>query len=238
MNITILISTSPCEKHPSTDMIMETIDSIRYHFANERIIVMADGIRPEQEQLRKRYDQYLLELTKLLNQSLYGVALDYNWEFRHQAVMTIQVLKHVDSPLILFVEHDTPLLKKKTDWEFIHNAIRFGVVNMVRLYHEELIPHEHHYLMNGRVGTNLYKTLQWSQRPHVANRMWYKRLLEASFRHDSRCFIEDKLYGLIATSTWEEFKLAIYDPMGTGLDMKRSTNLDGRGAEPKYDQVF
>ena len=235
MNITVLVSSSPCAKHPGTDMIETTVHSIRHHLPNERIVIMQDGVRPEQRRLAEAYNNYVIRLVNLANEN---VSVMYQSDFRHQALTTLDALASVDSPLILFVEHDTPLMYREIDWEFLHNAIRFGIVNMVRLHYDEFIHPDHYYLMRGRLGTNLYKTIQWSQRPHLARTTWYTDLLKKHFTPTSRCFIEDKVYSPVVSAPWEEYKLAIYDPKGTGLDMKCSRDLNGRGAEAKYDQVF
>jgi len=220
-------------------MIVETVESIRYHRPNDKIIIMQDGIRPEQESRSTAYAAYLRDLAQLAALCWHGVTLFIGSRFRHQAAMTLEVLlAHVDTPLLMFVEHDTPLIDKPIDWSYIQNSILFGLTNSVRLHYDDQIHPDHVHLCPGRLTQHLIKTVQWHQRPHIAKTAWYAQTLSNNFKSDSRCFIEDKMYSPVVMAPWEDYKLTIYDPEGTGLDMKRSRDLNGRGAEQKYEQVW
>ena len=56
--VAVLIPTSPIPSHPSTEMIETTIASVKEQLPDAPIIVMIDGIRPEQAELRPAYDEY------------------------------------------------------------------------------------------------------------------------------------------------------------------------------------
>ena len=68
--VTVLISSSPINSHPETRSIVdETIASVRWHFKDAPIILMCDGVRPEQEHRRADYEQYKKNLiTKMLTE--------------------------------------------------------------------------------------------------------------------------------------------------------------------------
>ena len=44
-DITIVLVTSVLPSHPNTDIIDETIKSIRFHFPDNEIIMQIDGLR-------------------------------------------------------------------------------------------------------------------------------------------------------------------------------------------------
>jgi hypothetical protein len=236
--ITVLVSSSPILTHPDTTMIEETIRSIRAQLPDSPIKIMCDGVREEQAHLAPAYKEYIKELVKQML---------FNWEnvyvypfptFQHQAVMTIRTLDTVQTPLILFVEHDTPLMDRPNDWDFLVNTANAGISPMIRFHYDETIHPDHLHLMWGELTPYLIKTTQWSQRPHLANKVWYETLLQKHFSPESRTFIEDKIYGVVVNEPWEWHQLSIYNPEGTGQNMKRSRDLNGRGDEQKYPLTF
>ncbi len=238
--ITVLVPTSPIPSHPSTAIIDETLASLTAAGLGEcQAIVMFDGVRPEQEDRADAYDEYRRRVMVNPQASLIVSAP----EFLHQAEMTRRVLNGVTTPLVLFVEHDTPLVGE-TPWADLANAILAAPckVDVIRLHHESVVLRVHRYLMAGKVenvrGVPLWRTAQWSQRPHLASTGWYRAMLGRHFPPEDRTFIEDRIYGTIATPWVErkewgnEAKLWLYHPEG---NIKRSTHLDGREDQPKWD---
>jgi hypothetical protein len=142
----------------------------------------------------------------------------------------------VDTPLVLFVEHDTPL-RGPIPWELMIPLVRNGDMDVIRLSHEASILAEHRQLMVDLEpveigGVPLIRTRQWSQRPHLARTDWYRQILERWFDPDGRSFIEDRMYGVVLeTGSWVDWKLALYAPPG---NMTRSTHTDGRDGGDKY----
>ena len=145
----------------------------------------------------------------------------------------------------MYVEQDTPLVSDEPiDFNVITDFILGGQSNLVRLYHEGVMPKEHHHLMHGRTDVFI-ETSQWSQRPHIASTAYYRRILASHFTSDAKCFLEDRMYGILEEAEridgyqgWVQHRVHIYDP-GAG-NMKRSYHTDGRAGEAKYDdtQVF
>jgi len=226
--LTVLMPTSPIASHPDTAIIEQTIQSVRDR-TDAPILVMADGIRPEQEHYRERYNQYLRELVRLADRwpNIIPVVFD---EFTHQANMTRRTLDLVDSAHMMFVEHDTPLVGDiPFDRILADIPERFDVV---RLLHESDVLKPHAYLHdppdNGYVPTR-----QWSQRPHIATTGYYRRIIAEHFRPEAKTMIEDTMHGA-AQTTPGEHRIGIFYPEG---DKKRSTHLDGRGADPKYEMI-
>lgn len=238
--VTILMPMSPIPAHPSISMIEENIRRIRSYPELERaeIIVMCDGIHHKLAHREADYEEAIRRLLWLAQRDIPGLRVCIFRDHTHQARMTRQVLRrHVDTPLVLFVEHDTfPV--GRIPWERIGRVVEGGVggVHLVRLQHYGGRVHpEHEWLLADRNpvevgGLPVYKTKQWSQRPHLARADWYLRTLEAHFRPERRTMIEDVMHGWAEGAPWERYGLAIYAPEG---DMKRSDTNDGRGDDPK-----
>lgn len=247
--ITVLIPTSPIRSHPNTAIIQETIASIRSHnaLADCEIIIMCDGVREEQEKYRDAYERYLRKLVWMCEHE-WPMTLPLVFDAHlHQATMTRRALEIVQTPFVLFVEHDTPLVGPEPPWEAFTRAIDSGDVNLIRLHHESQIPDEHRHLMVDRKPLRtgdvpLLRTAQWSQRPHLASTSFYRDIIRTYFGPNARTMIEDVMHGVVDWQWrerrefgWAEFKLAIYAPDGS---IQRSTHTDGRGGDPKYEMML
>ena len=55
-DITVIVVTSVLPDHPDTSILDETIDSIRYHFPKNEIILQIDGLREERLNRKNDYD--------------------------------------------------------------------------------------------------------------------------------------------------------------------------------------
>lgn len=247
--VTVIVSTSPIPSHPSTEIIEETISSIREQLPTAEILIAVDGVRPEQQHRKADYDEYVRRLLWISNFEWHNVLPVVMDEWVHQAGATSKVLDLVESPLLLFVEHDTPLVGE-IPWMPLCFLVGCGEANLVRFHHETTILPVHRHLMLGdpydfhagaEGSARIVATCAWWQRPHLASTRFYREVME-NFDPESRTMIEDVLYG-IATSAyldhgeagWDDWRLFIYAPVG---DMKRSTHLDGRDTDEKYPMVF
>lgn len=245
MNITVVTPISVIPSHPSIEIITQTVESIRYHHPTAEIFLCFDGVRPEQEHRRKDYEHHIF---RVLEQAdwVWGNCVPFIFdEHLHQTGMLRAVIDEIRTPLLLYVEQDTPLVTDEPiDWHAITTPILDGTSNLVRLYHEAEIPKPHEHMMHGtEPGHPLIRTSQWSQRPHVASVAYYRRTL-GNFTPDARCFIEDKMHSVLDEAFrvddlpgWLQHRVHIYNP---GPNMKRSYHTDGRAGEAKYDaqQVF
>lgn len=244
--ITVLILTSPIKSHPDTGIIEQTINDLRKVIDCE-IIIGIDGIRPEQEHYRERYEEYQQRLLWKCNfewDNVLPVRFD---EHLHQAEMTRRLLPLVKTSNLLFVEHDTSLTPDYTfDWDRLTEAIETGQAYMIRFHFEAKIPDEHRHLMLNRTqevcGLPMVKTIQWSQRPHLASTAFYKDMIDRYFNEQSRTMIEDVIHGKLIEAYekdnlqgWYRWRVWIYTPEG---NIKRSYTIDGRGEDPKYEMVF
>lgn len=242
MNLTVVVPVSPIMSHPSTDILEETLDSVRFHLPAAEIIVTFDGVRPEQEDRRADYEEFQRRALWLLDHH-YGNTLPLRFEtHHHQSGMMREALKHINTDLLMYVESDTPLVTDEPiAWSAVTDFILSGESNLVRFHHEARIPGEHQHMCHDTEHAGLFtRTSQWSQRPHVASTAFYRRLMECYFSPDSKGFLEDRLHGVLdeaykrdGLAGWNQFRTHIYTPEG---NIKRSYHTDGRAGEPKWDE--
>jgi len=237
-DITVIIVSSVITAHPDTSMIEETIASIRHHLPDSEIILQFDGIRAEQLDREQDYNDYKSKmLWKCLHKYSNVLPIIFD-KHKHQSSMLKETIDLVQTPLMLYVEGDAPLVTNKAiDWDKCKEMIYSGDANTIRFHHEDVIPAEHENLMIG-VSGEFIKTYQWSQRPHLSSLMYYKETVLPNVPNKS--FIEDTYHGVVQSAWhdygkigWNKHRLWIYYPAG-GKHIKRSEHLDGRAGGLKF----
>jgi hypothetical protein len=187
-------------------MVEQTIRDIRANLPDCEIIIMLDRIRPEQEDRRGAYEEYKRRLLWLAHHTWHNVLPIIFDEHMHQAAMTREALNQVATPTIFFVEHDAPITPDHDfDWQTLTDAIMQGDANIIRFHNEAGVLPEHEYLMLGPVeqitgktsapDVPVRKTMQWSQRPHLASTAFYRQMIKNYFNPKSRTMIEDVIHG-------------------------------------------
>lgn len=232
--ITVVVTASPLPSHPSAGIINETLASIRHHLPQAPIWVLFDGVRREQEHLRAAYEEHI--------QNVQFQQGDVEFRFAHhlhQVGMLRRVIDEIPTPIMMFVEADTPLLTDRfIDWPVITDWLTAGKSNCIRLAHEEVIPPDHGYLMFGmEQDAPLLRTAQYSARPHVATVAKYREWL-GHFSPEANTFLEDLLHSVVqenvkANGWWSE-KVHLYAP-DNDQGYRRSGHLDGRAGGPKFE---
>lgn len=232
-DVTVVVPTNPVPSNPSTSVIEQTLASVCTQMPNSEIIVLIDGIRPEMSEYKKNYEEYTARLLHLIKYKFTPAIPILFDSYSHQSLMMKKAIKHISTPLLLFVEHDTPVTRE-IDWVGIKEVVRSSYAYQVRLSHEGRILPEHKYLMLDDEpvlisGVPLIRTRQWSQRPHLSTTAFYKHILDA-YHDDQPRFIEHVMYGILLHGDWANFRTHIYAPDG---DMQRTIHLDSRksGAE-------
>lgn len=241
--ITVVVPASPIKSHPETAILDTTLDSIRHHLPEAEIILTFDGVRAEQQDRYDAYEEFIRRALWRADKH-YGAVCPFIFEeHRHQSGMLRAVMDEIRTPLMMYVEADTPLVTDESiEWDAITEFILSGESNLVRFSHEASIHPEHKHLMLGQDGDLFMRTAQFSARPHVASVAYYRRLLESHFSEKSCCFLEDRLYGVVENAYfrdgfqgWNQHRLHLLTP--TGNSIKRSSHLDGRAGEPKWDET-
>jgi hypothetical protein len=210
---------------------------------DSEVIVTFDGVRAEQEDRRADYDEFTRRMLWLLDKK-YQPALPFIWdEHLHQVGMLRRVVPEVRTPLLMFVEQDTPLETAEfIAWPTIIEFIIGGHTNLVRFSHESEILECHQHLMCGTDWNGLFtRTAQFSARPHVATTAFYRRLLDTCFSPEACCYTEDVLHGVCheayklgGIEGWRQYAMHLYTPPG---NIRRSYHTDGRAGEPKFDSL-
>jgi len=240
--ITVVIPTSPIRSHPSTDIIDQCIKDIRMQLPNSEIIIMIDGVREEQDYLKDQYNEYTSKVMwKCLHEWNNVMPMHFS-SHMHQSGMMLKTIDEIKTPLLLYVEHDTPLVPdRKIDWQKCIKFIEDGQANTIRFHFENVIPEAHKDLILNKQD-DFVKTIQWSQRPHLSSVVYYRDQVMSHFPKTARTMIEDKYHGVVMNDFyadgihgWNKHKLWIYHPKN---GIQRSYNLDGRGDEPKYEMKF
>ena len=185
MKTTIIIPTSSILSHPSTEILDETISTIRTHLPDSEIILMFDGLRKEHQDRRRTYNEYIRRALFKANTEYGNVYPVIFKEHHHQTGMTKAILEYIRTETILYIEQDTPLTP---DWEIpfdnLEKIIKDGDSNLIRFHFESIIPKEHNHMMLSTEkfrDVTLMKTVQWSQRPHLSSLAFYRRILNDYF---------------------------------------------------------
>lgn len=249
--LTVVISTSPTpmSAEEQFEMLETTLLSARTSLplglAVDYVdyVIAADGVRPEHKDFELEYRHFLFMVGWAVNHRWENAQLHIGAEHKHQAGTARDALRLVDTPLLLMMEHDTPLVTDEPiDWPAILDLMEWGGVDVLRFHHEAGIHPDHEYLMldhrnREMVGVPVRRTRQWSQRPHVTSAAYYRNMLDEHFSRSSRAFIEDRMHSVAQEERFRN-RLAIYCPPGGNI--KRSYHLDGRRGAPKLDetQVF
>lgn len=227
-NITVLIATSPIPSNPGTEVIDETIASVRERLPESEIIIMFDGVAPQLMEFKTQYDKFTQNLLWKINNEMGNATPMVFDRHMHQSGMVREALKLVRTPLILFLEQDTPL-HNEIPFEQLVEPITTGYANLIRFHFEAQIHPEHEHLMLDKTPINILgvpflRTRQWSQRPHLASTQYYRYICEKYWDNEPR-FIEHIMYGIVVDGPFDEHRIHIYAPPQT---LVRSLHRDGR----------
>ena len=240
--ITVIVPTSPVPANPDLTHLVSTLESLNTAgLAGCEIIIMCDGVRPEQADMADNYHQALEELVRLCRHEWPNVLPVIHDQHQHQARMTRHALELVRTPNVLFVEHDCPI-DPPIDWWPLIDTLDDGTANLVRFHHEPHVLDEHRHLMptSGPEqvnGIGLWRCGQWSQRPHLASTDYYRRILTDHFDPDERWMIEDRLHSVLEVAMnedeWDDHRVWMYCEPGP-VGYRHSRTLDARQGQPKW----
>jgi len=239
--ITIVTTTSPIPSHPSTWIIDATYKSVRTYLPTAKYLFLFDGVRQEQEHLRKGYEEYKAILTKRIDGGEWTnseyILFD---EFTHQAGM-IRGALHLDrilTPLILWMEHDFPFNGFPIDWSGIVSTLLDNEVCYVRFALPEenwttvRAAHLREDEMVSRHGVPMMRLMNFSSLPNISRTDFILRLTEI-FR-EAKIHLECEATEGIAYHE-KNWRLALYTPAG---DLARFYSLDGRAGPTKLPMVL
>jgi hypothetical protein len=233
--VTCVVPTSPIPSHPDTRFIEQTVESIRDQWPQVDIRIMVDGVRPEQWHQTGDYQEYTRRVLWLAEHQWWNVTVTVHDAHMHQAAMMAHELETISTPLILFVEHDTPLMGEWPRDQLVEAAL-LPEVDLLRLNHEHQIHPEHRHLLADDqtytlAGLPAVKTRQWSQRPHLAKTARYREWLNDWFKPTERTMIEDRMHSVAQRFSWGRHRIWLYTPDG---NQQRSWHSDARERDIKW----
>jgi hypothetical protein len=230
---TIIVPTSPIPAHPDTSIIHGVLASLIYHFPASRVVITCDGVRQELAARQPAYDWYIRRLVDSVLPALstfpHQFCVSLHDRHMHQAAMMREVIGNVDTPLVLFCEHDIAVRTDvPTDWQMMANAIMSGRVDLCRLMLHEGVHPEHEHLYGPPIDEYPYlrPQRQFSGWTHLASTAMYRRLLQ-DFNPRARVMIERYVGRVIEPRPWSDFKLTSYIPDPAAA--RRIYHLHGRG---------
>jgi len=234
--ITAIVPVSPIPSHPDTAILTETLDSVRHWLPDAEIILTFDGAAPHLEHRRQAYEEHIANALWLADHHYGNICPIIFDDHHHQIGMLAHALNIVETPLVAYIEQDTPMvIDEHIDFDLISGFVSSGRSNCVRLHHESQILPDHQHMVHGDDG-GFIRTSQWSQRPHVASLAFYRRI-HADHLDGRHGFIEDVMHGVLADAYktygmagWNQYCVHLYNP---GPNMQRSYHLDGRAGDPK-----
>lgn len=227
-DITVLIPVSPIPSNPSTEVIDQTIATVRERLPDSEIIIMFDGVAPWLMEYKTQYEAFTQAMLWKINNELNNAVPLLFDNHSHQSLMMREALKLVRTPMILFLEQDTPLHNDIPFGQLVE-PVRSGYANLIRFHFEAQIHPEHQHLMldetpQNILGVPLLRTRQWSQRPHLASTQYYRDICDKYWDNQPR-FIEHIMYGIVVDGNFDEHRMHMYAPEGT---LVRSLHIDGR----------
>jgi hypothetical protein len=239
-----VMPTSPVKSHPSTDLIDRTIASVRQQVGPDvLLIILADGVRPEQREMLKPYHLYVAQLRRTYGLSMSNFVMEFFLHKHQVGMLRWLIQKHMwaaakPKPHILLVEHDAPFTPDPIDWGNVLDLLDSKQFDVVRFLFEGDINEAHRHMAGATInfkGMDYVETRQYSARPNVATWDFYERAL-GRFSSNAVCFFEDLAHSFCQEEP-EAWKIGIYYPPPP---RGRSFHLDGRQGDAKYDerQVF
>lgn len=245
--ITTIITTSPISSHPDTAMIKKVYEGVRKHLPSAAVLILFDGVRQEQKCYEQIYEEYKRSIR---SKNWLNTTFQEFSEFTHQAGMIRSALSQnlVKTPLLLWIEHDFLLNDEIIDWDGVVQTLLDREVDCIRFCHDEdlrYISREHQQEQFRNVtgqkmepfvsqsGVPLMPVIAMDTLPHIARADFYEYLVQ--FYKEGKIHVDCPQIQEVIENSYPRYKVAMYTPEG---NMKRFTNLWGRGDEPKYEMTF
>ena len=228
--ITALISTSPIWCNPSTEIVDETYGSIRKHLPDVQILLLMDGVHPEQPHMVDRYEGFKAAIKEKPWSNFQAIEFP---DWQHQSGMLRTVLLERDlvkTPLVFWTEHDLPLCDAPIQWQEIVDALLQHEVDSVRfdLTGERKPALERGYFWT-KTGVPLLRTVQHTAAAQIVRLDYLQQLVRwfggAKTYYDDGKTIEAPHLGFLSQEGSKEFICSVYAP---AADVRRCYHIDGR----------
>jgi hypothetical protein len=219
--ITVVITTSPIPSHPSTEVIDRVCEKIWQQLPGVRIVILADGVHPEETQFADRYAEYLSILAKRKSLTVY---IAPSWGHQSGTLRWALIENNfVSTPLILFTDHDRTFTDRPIPWQGLTQTLLDGQFVGVRFQADAGRKSETEFGTFTPHGIPVVRITQYLNWPTL-NRTDYFTEFVDSFGA-AKTFLEISESDGFLTQNFERFPYCFYNPVG---DCVSSTHLNGR----------
>jgi hypothetical protein len=214
-SITAIISTSPVYCNPSTEIVDETYAQLRKHLPSVKVILLMDGVHPEQPHLADRYAGFKESMRQKQRDDFVCVEFPA-WQHQSGTLQSAVIDQNlVSTPLIFWTEHDIPLSDAHIDWQGIIDTILGGELTGVQF---EL------------TGEGMSPSFQSRNGLSFAHRSagggWPQVVQSGAFRQYLKSFGSSKTY--LENGDGDASLLAPYAVYAPSGDVCRCYHIDGR----------
>jgi hypothetical protein len=222
--ITVVMTTNPIPSHPDTTVIDETLTSLRAQIPDveTHVLILADGVRKEQAGQAGDYDIY----KKKLRERWPACNIVEFDKHTHQTEMLREVRPSIKTPLLLWIEHDWPLIvEAKIEWEKIIEVLLSGEVTDV-LFTGGVDQEFLRELWSTSNGLEVTKYVTFSGTPNLGRLDFFDKLLanqQGSFHLEqtaTRLFCERDNWTECRVVTYPRDKAVTYSPNGRAFGFK------------------
>ena len=220
--ITAVISTSPIWINPSTEVLDETIFQMRKHLPTAMIVVLMDGVHPEDPALTERYTEFKANVRK----KDYGPCQFIEFEeWHHQSGMLRVMLEQeiVKTPLVFWMEHDTPLKNDPLPWQGIVDAELSGEIACIRFHLTGDIKGLRGWFLSKNGNVPLDRVICHTAWPQIV-RLDYLQALVNTFG-GAKTYFDDGARDAFLGTNYDRFVSCVYAPHG---DPIRVYHTNGR----------
>jgi len=190
-SINVVVLANPSESHPSTQIIEETIESVRNFTGLNKahFILSHDGIPNSLVHLKSQYEEYLSNLEIKFNRDPQVTILRAQ-KHLHLSGNISQALRIVKSKYVLLVQHDLPFIRKIEIDHCLLALEKYPEIKHLRFNKEENFPYEfdcmppnrrksytQHNLELNKNSISVIKTLGWSDNNHLCNKDYYEKVV-------------------------------------------------------------
>lgn len=234
--ITVVIATSPVPSCPLTMFINEAYTSIRWHLPDVPALILMDGVREEQQCWAGAYDEYK---QRLRNKKWHNTEFVEFSTYHHEAGMLRAVFDKIQTPLVLYLQHDSEISLVPIDWPGIVAALVDDEVSSIRFKSSDTEfegPEWDRGQIVTKSGVPLMKTIQFNNFPAIVVRLDVYRDIFKYFTR-AQCHI-DEARPVIEQDNWNKYRFAIYNPDGSKTRCCHNNAREDWKAGPKLPTVI
>jgi hypothetical protein len=206
--VTAIISTSPIWCNPSTEILDETVAQLREHLPTAPIILLADGVHPEDVSLTEKYEEFKDCIRQKDWENFTMVEFS---EWFHQSGMLRQTVGQIETPLVFWMEHDTPMCSGYIPWQEIIDTLLSNEAACIRFH---LTGNKARALnfFHSRTGVPLDQVISHTAWPQIVRLDFFKELI-ATFE-TAKTYYDDGLRDGFLEHNKDRYRYCVYAPEG------------------------